>query len=161
MVVDARISGCAAKLAALERRVVVRLAMLLGQSKVDRVQHVALRAHSHEEVVRLDVAVQVPLAVDVREPHEGLVREQQHRLEREAPPAVVEQVLERRAEQLVGQHVKVVLGAAPEYLGDADAASERGVDIGFVPEDARVFAHVHQLESDLLACLEIGAYGCE
>lgn len=86
-----------------------RVPELLRQSKVDQEELVAVAADAHQEIVRLDVAVDERLAVHELYAADHLVRQHQHRLDREAPRAEVEKVLQRRAEQVHDQHVVVAL----------------------------------------------------
>lgn len=88
------------------------IAELLGHAKVDRVQHIALSATAHEEIVWLDIAMQKAFAVYVLNSRDGLFGYQEDGLQRETSAAVVEQVLERRAEEVVDQHM-----AANAYIG--------------------------------------------
>merc|ERR1719258_82252 len=80
--------------------VCLRVAVLLGEAEVDAVDQVGLAAETDEEVVRLDVAVDERLVVDVLDPLEQQVRDHQDRLQVELPVAEVEGVLERRAQQV-------------------------------------------------------------
>ena len=70
------------------------------------------------------------LAVDVLDPRDELVGEQEDRLEGEPPRAKVEEVLQARAEELHDHDVEVALGAAPLDGGDADAALHDAVELG-------------------------------
>lgn len=60
MSVDRRISGSSGQVFVLsvwDVDVIAIVPVLLGQSKVDDIDQVALLAQTHEEVVRLDIAV--------------------------------------------------------------------------------------------------------
>ena len=99
--VDARVAGRAGQVLVLAvRNVLVRsiVAVLLRQTEIDEVDLVARLSVSHEEVVRLDVAVDEILIVDELDAADHLVGQHQHRLHGEAARAKVKQVLETRAE---------------------------------------------------------------
>ena len=99
--VDASVAGRAGQVLVLAvRNVLVRsiVAVLLRQTEIDEVDLVARLSVSHEEVVRLDVAVDEILIVDELDAADHLVGQHQHRLHGEAARAKVKQVLETRAE---------------------------------------------------------------
>ncbi|KAJ8577597.1 hypothetical protein ON010_g1609 [Phytophthora cinnamomi] len=132
--------------------VLVRLgvAVLLGQTEVDDVHDLGPLAQADEEVVRLDVAVDEVLRVAVLEAAQQLVGDHQHGLELEAAAAVVEQVLERRAEQVDDHHV-LVAAPQPTARSKLTSAVEDLVDLGLV-EQLRVLAlDGLELDADLLA----------
>lgn len=107
------------------------------EPKVNRVKRIPALAHPHEEVIRLHVPVHVPSRVDPLQPRDGLIRNHQHRLEREPPPAVREQVLEGGAQEVCREDVVLAGAAVPEEPGDADAADAAGhggVDLCLVVE---------------------------
>lgn len=107
------------------------------EPKVDHIQRIPALAHPHEEVIRLHITVNVPLGVDPLQPRDGLVRNHQHRLEGEPPPAVREEVLEGRPQEVRRENVVLAGAAVPVEAGDAHAAGaagDGGVDLGFVAE---------------------------
>ena len=61
-----------------------------------------------------------------------LISEEEDGLEAELAMAEVEQVLERGAEEINDHRIVVTLGAKPTDEGDANAASEGLVDLGFI-----------------------------
>jgi hypothetical protein len=73
---------------------------LLGDAKINHVERVALLPHAHQEVGGLDVAVEDALGMDVLDAVDGLEGDEDDRFERELAVAVVEEVFERRAEEL-------------------------------------------------------------
>jgi hypothetical protein len=159
--VDAGIAGGTSQVLVLTvRDVEVRLGVtvLLGETKVDDVDLVAALANAHEEVVRLDVAVDERLGVDVLDAGDELVGEQQDRLQRELAVAEVEEVLERGAEQVQDHGVVVALGAEPADEGDADTAGERLVDAGLIFELGVLGLDALELDGDLLARDDVGTY---
>ena len=98
------------------------VAEFLCETEVDDEQLVAAPAVAHDEIVRLDVAVDEVPAVDVLEAAYHLLGEHQRRLHREATRAEVEDVLERRAEQLHDQRVVALRRAKPARARNAGAA---------------------------------------
>jgi hypothetical protein len=63
--------------------------ILFAEAKVDDVHHVQFLSNAHQEVVRLDVAVQEVFRVHVLYPAEHLIREHEHSLEAEFPIAEI------------------------------------------------------------------------
>jgi len=61
-----------------------------------------------------------------------LICKQQHCLEREFTVAKVEEVLKGRTEKVDDHCVVVTFGTEPPNKGDADATSERLIDLGLV-----------------------------
>ena len=72
----------------------LRVTVLLSKTKVDNVDLVATLANAHQEIVWLDITMDEGLGVDVLDPGDELIREQQHRLQREFAVAEVEEVLQ-------------------------------------------------------------------
>lgn len=68
------------------------------QSEVDDIQGIALLSDSHQKVIRRDVAVEVAFAMDVLQSRDGLIGEEEDRLHREFPTAVLQQDAERWAQ---------------------------------------------------------------
>jgi hypothetical protein len=152
--VDGRIAGSSSQVLVLTVRDVevrLRVAVLLGQSKIDHVDLVAALANTHEKVVRLDVTVDERLGMDVLDAGDELVGEQENRLEREFAVAEVEQVLQARAEQVQDHGIVVALGAKPADEGDADAAGEGLVDAGFIFKLRMLGLDALELDGNLLA----------
>lgn len=133
-----------------------RIAILLCQPKVNRVQYIALRTSPHEKVARRNVAVQEAVGVNVLQPRDGLVREEQHRLDGEAPPAVRQEVLQGRAEALLHQDVVVVLLPEPMRLGDPDAAAEFLVRGGLCLQRAGAVSVGHEFDGHFATQLNVG-----
>lgn len=106
--------------------------VLLCQTKIDHVDLVATLADAHEEVVWLDVTVDEGLGVDVLNAGDELVGKKQDRLERELAVAEVEEILQRRAEQVQDHGIVVALGTKPADEGDADTTGEGLVDASFI-----------------------------
>jgi hypothetical protein len=86
-----------------------------------------------------------------------LVGEEQSRLERELAVAKVEQVLERRPEQVEDHGVVVAFDAEPAHERDADAAGEGLVDLGLVLELRVLGLDGFELDGDFLARDDVDA----
>ncbi len=54
------------------------VAVLLGQTKIDHVDLVSPLADAHQKVVRLDVAVNERLGVNILDPGDELIGQQEH-----------------------------------------------------------------------------------
>lgn len=108
--------------------------VLLGQTEIDHVDLVAPLANAHEEVVRLDIAVDEALCVDVLDAADQLVGQEEDGLEREFAVAEVEEVLERRAEEVENHGVVVALSAEPSDEGNTDATGQGLVDTSLILE---------------------------
>jgi hypothetical protein len=72
----------------------LRVAIFLGETKVDDIHLVAPFADAHEEVVGLNVAVDEVARVNILDTGDELVAEKKHGLQTELPVAEVEEVLE-------------------------------------------------------------------
>ena len=72
----------------------LRVPILLGQAKINHVDLVAPLADPHQKVVRLDVPVDEGLGMDVFNPGDELIGQQQDRLQGEFAVAKVEQILQ-------------------------------------------------------------------
>uniref|UniRef100_A0A182QU92 Uncharacterized protein n=1 Tax=Anopheles farauti TaxID=69004 RepID=A0A182QU92_9DIPT len=133
------------------------VAVLLRQPEVDQEQLVAVAPDPHQEVVRLDVAVDEVLHVQVLEPPDHLVDQHQHRLDREVPAAEVEQILERRAEQIHHQHVVATLLPEVPDVRDANAARQHLVQLVLVRELRVARQYALHLQRHLLAIGDVDA----
>ena len=163
MGIDAGITGGARQVLVLSVRdmeVSLGVTVLLGETKVDDVDLVAALPDPHEEVVRLDVAVDKGLGVDVLDARDELVGQQEDGLERELAVAEVEEVLKAGPEQVQDHGVVVTFGAKPADEGDPDAASQGLVDPSLVFELRVLGLDALELDGNLLARDDVGAYGC-
>uniref|UniRef100_A0A182IYJ2 Uncharacterized protein n=1 Tax=Anopheles atroparvus TaxID=41427 RepID=A0A182IYJ2_ANOAO len=133
------------------------VAILLRQPEVDQEQLVAVAPDAHEEVIRLDVAVDEVLHVQILQPADHLVDEHQHGLDREVPAAKVEEVLQRRSEQVHHQHVVAALLAEVANVRDADAAGQHLVQLVLVRELRVARQDALHLQRHLLAIRDVDA----
>jgi hypothetical protein len=86
-----------------------------------------------------------------------LIREQQHGLEGKLAVAKVEQILERRPEEIQDHCVVIALGAEPPHERHADATSEGLVDLALILELGMLGLDRFELDRDLLARNNIDA----
>mmetsp|Transcript_1763 Transcript_1763/g.5240 ORF Transcript_1763/g.5240 Transcript_1763/m.5240 type:complete len:352 (+) Transcript_1763:405-1460(+) len=153
VVVDARVARRAGEVLVLAvGNVGVRLGVpvALGQTKVDDVDGGRLAAQADEEVVGLDVAVDEVLGMHVLDAAQQPIRDHEHCLEAEAAAAVVEQILQRRSQQVQNHHVVVALHPVPAHRGDAGATREHAVQLALVHELGVLGLHGLQLDCHLL-----------
>lgn len=158
--VDGGIAGGTGQVLVLTvRNVKVRLgvAVFLGQTEINHVDLVATLPNAHEEVVRLNVAVDKRFGVDVLDAGDELVGKEQHRLERELAVAKVEEILQTGAEEIQNHGIVVALGAEPTHKRNADAASERLVDAGLIFQLGVLSLDALELDGNLFARDDIRA----
>mmetsp|Transcript_76760 Transcript_76760/g.238325 ORF Transcript_76760/g.238325 Transcript_76760/m.238325 type:complete len:285 (-) Transcript_76760:367-1221(-) len=94
---DADVAGCPGQVFVLPVRNVLLgagIPVLLREPKVNYVQLLLLLPDAHQEVVRLDVAVQETLCMHVLDETDHLLSKHQHCFEAEFPPAIVEEILQ-------------------------------------------------------------------
>lgn len=151
MVVDARVSSCTAKRMVLISAASLGKPVFLGQTKVDSVYYVPSSANAHQEVARLDVAMEDVFGMDILDSRDGLVGNEEDGLERELSVAVIKQILEGWAEKLVDKHIVFALLPEPEDVRDSHSAGERLVRVILALEGLIVISHVGQLQGDFRA----------
>ena len=161
MSVDTGITGGTSQVLVLTVRnveVSLGVAVLLGETKVDDIDLVSALANAHEEVVGLDITVDKRLCVDVLDAGDELVGKQQDRLERELAVAEVEEILERRAEQIQDHGVVVALGSEPADEGDTHTTGEGLINAGLIFELGVLGFDALELDGNLLARDDVGTY---
>jgi hypothetical protein len=72
--------------------------------------------------------------VDVLHTRYQLISEEENRLERELSVAEVEEIFERRAEEIEDHGVVIALGAEPSHKGNTNTARKSLVDLGLIFE---------------------------
>lgn len=130
-----RISGCSCELfTVLIVDVPARVWVLvsLGQSEIDKVDHVLLLAEADQEVVRFYVPVEETLLMDVFNSLQHLNAYHQGGLECELAPTVLEQMLKGRSQQVHDQHVVIVLSPVVVQVGYANWPVEEFIELRFV-----------------------------
>lgn len=131
--------------------------VLLGQTKVNNIDLVSTLADAHEKVVGLDVTVDEGLGVDVLDAGDELVGQKEDGLQRKFAVAEVEEILERRAEEIEDHGVIVTLSAEPADEGDTDTTGERLVNAGFIFELRVLGLDTFKLDGNLLTGDDVGA----
>ena len=160
MSVDGGIPSSAGKVLVLSVRNVevrLRVAVLLGQAKVNYVDLVASLANAHEEIVGLDVAVDEGLGMDVLDAGDELVGEEQNRLQGELAVAEVEEVLQAGPEEVENHGIVVTFRTKPADERNSDATGERLVDAGFIFELRMLGLDALELDGDLLSGDDVGS----
>jgi hypothetical protein len=99
----------------------LRVTVLLGHAEINNVDNVGGFAvwPSDQEVIRLDIAVDEVLLVDSLHAGQHLLGDHDDSLDREATSAVVEEILERRTEQVNDKNVVEAFLAKVIDIGDA------------------------------------------
>lgn len=105
---------------------------LLGQTKVDQKEFVAVTPDAHEEVVGLDVSVDEVFVVNKLDAAYHLVGKHQHRLHGEPSGAKVKEIFEGGTQKVHDEDVVVALGAVPPDVRNPDAALKDLVQLGLV-----------------------------
>jgi len=134
----------------------LRVTVLLCKTKVNDVDLVSTLADAHQEVVRLNVAVNERLGVNVLDAGDELIGQEKDGLERELAVAEVEKVLQARAQEIKNHRIVVALGAEPADEGNTDTASEGLVDTGFIFELRVLGLDALELDGNLLSRDDIG-----
>ena len=155
MVVDGCVPRRSGERASLALRNVLqraRVAVALGEPKVNAEDDVSVAlARVRDEVRRLDVAVDEVARVHELNALEHLVGHHEHRLEREAAAALVEVVLERRAQQVHDHEVVRVLRAEVVHLCESGRVLQLAVDLVLVAQLRAAGAVLLELDGHLLA----------
>ena len=96
------------------------IAVLLGKAEIDDVDDRLTLPETNKEIIGLNVAMDEGLGMDVFQPAEELVGKHEHRLELESPAAVIEQILQRRTQQIQYHHIVITFNSVPTNVGDSD-----------------------------------------
>jgi hypothetical protein len=131
--------------------------ILLSQSEVNDIDLVAALADTHQEVVRLDIAVDEGLGVDVLDTGDELVGEEENGLQRELAIAEVEQILQARSEEIEDHSIVVTLSSEPADEGDADTSSEGLVNTGLIFELGVLGLDTLKLDGNLFTRDDVGS----
>jgi len=99
------------------------VAVLLGQSVVNDVHMVPLLASSHQEIVRLDVAMQKILGVEILDTRDHLIRKHEDSLQAELAATEIEQVFQTWAEQIDHHDIVIAFHSVPSNTWDADGVA--------------------------------------
>jgi hypothetical protein len=131
--------------------------MFFSQTEVNSVYYIPFPTNTHQEVVRLDVAMEDVFGMEILDSRDGLIGDEEDSLERELSVAVIEQIFERWAEKLVDEHKVFTLLSEPEDVRDSYSAGEGFVLVSFVLESLIIFPLVSKLHGDLVARLKVGS----
>jgi hypothetical protein len=119
-------------LAVRDVKVSLGVTVFLGETEIDDVDLIASLSDAHEKVIRLDVPMNERLGMDVLNPRDELICEEQHSLEREFAVAKVEKILQAGSQKIQHHGIVVTLGPIPTDKRNANAAGKRLVDSGLV-----------------------------
>lgn len=100
MGIDTRVSSSTRQILVLtvgDVEMSLGVTVLLGESEIDDIDLVTPLPNAHEEVVRFDITVDERLGVNVLDPGDELVSQQQNRLQRELSVAEIEQIFQARS----------------------------------------------------------------
>mmetsp|Transcript_16856 Transcript_16856/g.47863 ORF Transcript_16856/g.47863 Transcript_16856/m.47863 type:complete len:216 (+) Transcript_16856:650-1297(+) len=128
---------------------------LHGHAQVGKLEPWVLRRVGHEEVVRLNVAVDEVLGVQVFDAVQHLVRDHQHGLQAKLAAANVEQVLEGGPQQIHDHHIVVALDVAVMHRSDARDSLEVFDQLRLIHEHRVLGLHAFALHRQLLPGLRI------
>lgn len=110
-----------------------RLLEIFGNAKVGDVHDIALSTSAHEEVIGLYVSVHYPLRVHILQALNELIAEHQHRFQRKAAFAEVEEIIKIRPEVFeddcifrIGENQSCNAGTALELLVEYHLLLHRG-----------------------------------
>mmetsp|Transcript_44656 Transcript_44656/g.73928 ORF Transcript_44656/g.73928 Transcript_44656/m.73928 type:complete len:348 (-) Transcript_44656:103-1146(-) len=104
----------------------------LGQTEIDDEDHIEIALQTDKKVVRLNVAMNKLKLVHRLDAIQHLLRQQQNRLERESASAKIEQVLERRSQQVHDQHEILLFLTVKIHVGHSQRALHMLVDARLV-----------------------------
>jgi hypothetical protein len=137
MGVDASIPGGTGQVFVLTVRnmeVSLGVTVLLSQTKIDDIDLVATLSDAHKEVIRLDVAMDEGLGVDIFDPGDELIGKEEDSLQRELAVAKVEEVFQTGAKQVQDHGIVVTFSSKPANEGNPNATSQRFVDASLIFE---------------------------
>jgi hypothetical protein len=81
-------------------KVGLRITILLSQTEIDYINLVAPLANAHKEVIRLDIAVEERLRVNVLNAGDELIGKEENYFQRELAITEVEEILEARSKEI-------------------------------------------------------------
>ena len=127
MGIDTRVTSGSRQVLVLtvwDMKVSLGVTVLLGQAKINHIDLVSPLANAHQEVVRLDVPVDERLGMNVLNPRDELIRQQEDGLQGEFAIAKVEEILQARSKQIEHHRIVVTFGSKPTHKRNADAPRE-------------------------------------
>jgi hypothetical protein len=154
MRVDRSVTGSSSQVLVLsvwDMEVGLWVTVLLSQTEINDIDLVSALADAHEEIIRLDIAVDEGFGVDVLNAGDELIGEEEDRLEGELAVAEVEEIFERWAEQVQHHGVVVALRSEPSHERDPDTAGEGFVDASLVLQLRVLGLDGFELDGNLLS----------
>lgn len=133
-----------------------RVAVLLGQTKVNDIDLVATLADTHQEVVGLDVTVNEGLGVDVLDAGDELVGQEKYSLERELSVAKVEEIFQTGTEEVENHGIVIALGSKPADKWDANATGKGLVDASLIFKLGVLGLDALELDGNLFSGDDVG-----
>lgn len=106
-----------------------------SHSQINSVDLVEFLPQSHDEILRLDVPVQVPLVMQVLDIRDDLVCDHQDSLQGESSVADLKIILQVVAEKVSDHEVKILFLAVPFDIRNPDAALELREDGALVGQE--------------------------
>jgi hypothetical protein len=137
MCVDACVPGCAGQVLVLTVRNVevgLRVTVLLSQTKIDDVDLVATLSDAHKEVIRLYIAMDEGLGVDVFDAGDELIGKEEDSLQRELAVAKVEEIFQTGPKQVQNHGIVVTFSSKPANEGNPNTSGQRFVDTSLIFE---------------------------
>ena len=97
--------------------------ILFGEAKTDDVDLGAYFAHSDQEAIRLNISVDKELGVNILDPGDKLICNEQDSLQRESAVTVLEEILQARSKEVQNHHVVITFCAEPADPRNPDTSS--------------------------------------
>jgi hypothetical protein len=131
--------------------------VLLGQSKIDDVDLVTTLSDAHKEVIRLDIAVDEGLGVDVFDPGDELIGKEEDSLQRELAVAKVEEIFQTGPKQVQDHGIVVTFSSKPANEGNPNATSQRLVDTSLIFELGMLGLDRFEFDGNLFTRYDVGS----
>ena len=131
--------------------------VLLGQTEINDIDLVATLANTHEEVVRLDIAVDEGLGVDIFNAGDKLIGKEKHCLQGELAVAEIEEIFQAGSQEIHNHCIVITLGTEPADKRDANASGERLVDTSLIFKLWVFRLDTFEFDGNLLARDDVGS----
>ena len=139
-------------------KVCLGVTVFLGQTKVDNVDLVSPLSNAHQEIIRLDIAVNEGLGMNILDARDELIGQQENGLQGELAVAEIEEILQARSEQIQDHGIVVTFGSKPTHKRNANASGQRFVDASLVLQLRVLGLDTLQLDCYLLARDDVRSY---
>lgn len=120
----------------------MEITVFRGKAHIGDIHLVATPPHTHQEILRLNVAMDDVFGVNIFETMEKLVGKHQHRLEGEPATTKIEEVLQARPQKIEHHNIIFAFEKTIVNVWNTDTASERSIDIDFSFEERWIFIGV-------------------